>query len=83
MWGFRFSRENSDSVLYLEEGEVCLRLYGRNLERVGAFRFLGVYFDTRLTWAEHIERVVGKCKNVSSYRHVGNMSKDRTQALGG
>jgi hypothetical protein len=49
MWGFRFSRENSDSVLYQEEGEVCLRLYGRNLERVGAFRFLGVYFDTRLT----------------------------------
>jgi hypothetical protein len=40
--------------------EVHLKLYGSNLERVGAFRFLWVYFDTRLTWVEHIERVVGK-----------------------
>ena len=44
--------------------EICLRLYGRNVERIGSFRFLGVYFDTRLTWAEHIESVVGKCKKV-------------------
>ena len=29
-----------------------------------ASRFLGVYFDTTLTWAEHIEKVVGKCKKV-------------------
>ena len=44
--------------------EICLRLYGRHLERVGSFRFLGVYFDTKLTWAEHTYRVVGKCKKV-------------------
>ena len=38
MWGFRFSVENSDNVLYQVGGEVCLRLYGRNLERVGTFQ---------------------------------------------
>jgi hypothetical protein len=34
---------------------------GRNLKRVGVFRFLGVrYIDTEITWAEHINRVVIK-----------------------
>ena len=64
MWGFRFSVEKTQTVFFTRRkvrDEVCLRLYGRNLERVGAFRFLGVYFDIRLTWAEHIERVVGPC----------------------
>jgi hypothetical protein len=37
-----------------------LKLYGGNLEPVGVFRFLGVWFDTQMTWAEHINRAVVK-----------------------
>jgi hypothetical protein len=69
MWGFMFSAEKTETVFFTRRkvgDEVRLRLYRRHLERVGTFRFPGVYFDTRarLTWAEHIERVVGKCKKV-------------------
>ena len=43
MWGFRFSVENSVFFTRRKMGdEVCLRLYGRNLERVepsGSLRY--------------------------------------------
>ena len=35
---------------------------------VGAFRSIGANFDTRLTWAEHIEKVVGKSKVLNVMR---------------
>ena len=53
MRGFRFSVEKTQIVFFTKRkgrDEVHLRLYGRNLERVGAFRCLGVCCDTRLTW---------------------------------
>lgn len=39
-----------------------LRIYGKELERVRAFTFLGVLFDSPLTWADHIRKVEEKCK---------------------
>lgn len=41
-----------------------LKLYGHVLEKVESFRFLGMVFDVRLTWAGHIEKVIVKCKKV-------------------
>ena len=37
---------------------IKLKLYCRNLERVKSFTFLGVFFDTRLTWRDHVSNVV-------------------------
>ncbi len=34
------------------------------MERVHKFCFLGVHFDPRLTWSEHIRNVEDKCKKV-------------------
>lgn len=42
--------------------EYKLKLYNSNVERVGRFHFLGVQFDSRLTWREHVRDVVNKCK---------------------
>lgn len=39
-------------------------MYGRELERVGSFKFLGVTFDSRLTFAEQIKKIEDKCKKV-------------------
>ena len=41
-----------------------LRRYGTELERVGAFTFLGVLFDSKLTWADNITRIEEKSKKV-------------------
>ena len=34
------------------------------LERVESFRYLGLQFDKKLLWAEHIGKIVEKCKKV-------------------
>ena len=66
-WSFRFSVEKS-KVLFFGRKKVSedreIEMYGRRLERVSSFRFLGVIFDSGLTWGEHIDSVVGTCRKV-------------------
>uniref|UniRef100_A0A8C9ZX57 Reverse transcriptase domain-containing protein n=1 Tax=Sander lucioperca TaxID=283035 RepID=A0A8C9ZX57_SANLU len=45
-----FTRKKIDESIKLE-------LYGRTLERVKSFKFLGVYFDTGLTWRDHVSKI--------------------------
>ena len=68
-WGFRFSVEKTNIIFFSRRKiveEYKLKLYGRVLERVNVFRFLGVCFDSRLTWKTHIENIISKCKKVLS-----------------
>ena len=55
-WGFRFSVEKTKVTFFTRNKlkECNLKLYGSVLERVERFCFLGVHFDQRLTWREHI-----------------------------
>merc|ERR1712035_111460 len=66
-WGCRFSVEKTQTVFFtrkrIEEG-MKLKMYGETLERVGTFKFLGVLFDSRLTWGDHMRRIEEKCKKV-------------------
>ncbi len=66
-WGFKFSIEKTQTVFFtkkqIKEG-MKLNMYGKELERVGTFKCLGVIFDSRLTWADHIKKIEGKCKKV-------------------
>ncbi|CAJ1057143.1 RNA-directed DNA polymerase from mobile element jockey [Xyrichtys novacula] len=66
-WGCRFSVEKTQTIIFTGKRvgvDVSLSMYGRQLERVEAFKYLGVVFDKRLTWADHIKRVEGKCRKV-------------------
>ena len=66
-WSFRFSVEKSKVMFFgrkkIREG-IRLMMYGRSLERVDSFSFLGVIFDRGLTWRNHIDSVAEKCKKV-------------------
>merc|ERR1712035_301012 len=66
-WGCRFSVEKTQTVFFtrkrVEEG-MKLKMYGETLERVGTFKFLGVLFDSRLTWGDHMRRIEEKCRKV-------------------
>ena len=66
-WGCRFSVEKTQTVFFtrkrIEEG-MRLTMYGKVLERVSSFKYLGVIFDSRLTWIDHIKRIEDKCKKV-------------------
>ena len=41
-----------------------LSMYGQAIERVKVFKFLGVHFDERHTWKNHIDSIVDKCEKV-------------------
>nr|XP_054604977.1 uncharacterized protein LOC129166525 [Nothobranchius furzeri] len=43
---------------------VNLKWYGENLEQVKSFNYLGVIFDTRLTWKENISNIEERCRKV-------------------
>ncbi len=62
-WGFKLSIEKSQVICFAKCHKlVPLRLYGHGLEQVKAVRFLGVLFDEKLTWCQHIDKVKNKCK---------------------
>ena len=66
-WGCRFSVEKTQTVIFTSKRKlegVKLKMYGKELERVGSFKYLGVLFDAKLTWADHIKRIEDKCKKV-------------------
>ncbi len=65
--GCRFSVEKTQSVYFTSkriDESLIIRMYGKKIERVGTFKFLGVHFDSWLTWAEHIRRVEEKSYKV-------------------
>lgn len=37
---------------------------GNELERVDHSKYLGMWFDKRLTWAMHIQKIIEECKRV-------------------
>uniref|UniRef100_A0A669EWH7 Reverse transcriptase domain-containing protein n=1 Tax=Oreochromis niloticus TaxID=8128 RepID=A0A669EWH7_ORENI len=66
-WGFKFSVDKTKVMFFTRKRvgkDVKLKLYDQELERVSKFKFLGLWFDERLTWAAHIQKVVDKCKKV-------------------
>ncbi len=65
--GFKFSVEKTKIILFTNmkrKVDIKLKLYKQDLERVYSVRFLGAWFDSRLTWREHIGKMVGRCKRV-------------------
>lgn len=66
-WGFKFSVDKTKTMFFTRKrigSTVKLKLYNQELERVKQFKYLGVWFDERITWAIHIQKVVDKCKKV-------------------
>ncbi len=66
-WGFKFSVEKTKTVMFSRKRvvpEVCLKMYEKSLEREKVFKFLDMYFDAKLTWGEHVNKMVEKCQKV-------------------
>ena len=51
----------------------CIQLYGKTLERVAKFNYLGVVSDENLSWKDHIEYVSSKVS-----RRLGLLSRIRS-----
>ena len=51
----------------------CIQLYGKTLERVAKFSYLGVVLDENLSWKDHVEHVSSKVS-----RRLGLLSRIRS-----
>lgn len=66
-WGFKLSVEKTKVICFSRRHKVTpisMKLYEQPLELVKTVRFLGVWFDEKLTWNTHLDKVKNKCKKV-------------------
>jgi len=62
-WGFRISAEKTVVVPFTcAQNTVKLTVNGNVIKTAKTAKFLGMIFDLRLTWKDHIEHVVTRCK---------------------
>ena len=65
-WGFRISETKTTAVIFTRKHEpeknVELKIGNKNIRFEKSVKFLGMIFDRRLTWNEHISYVVERCK---------------------
>ena len=66
-WGFKLSVAKTKVICFSRRHKITsisLKLYEHPLEQVKAIRVLGVWFDEKLTWNVHLDKVNNKCKKV-------------------
>lgn len=64
-WGFRLSVEKTQYICLSKKREnprLDIKLYGQSLKQEKVIRYLGVWFDNKLTFKIHIQKMVDKCK---------------------
>jgi ribonuclease HI len=67
LWGFKISIAKTVYMIFtrkLKVPDINLYLDEEEIQGVNKFKFLGLVFDPKLSWNEHIKDVVNKCKNV-------------------
>ena len=67
LWGFKLNEKKTVAIIFSKNNEhlkhkVDIRINGKQIETVSSVKFLGLTFDQRLNWAEHINNVVISCK---------------------
>lgn len=66
-WGFKFSVEKTNTLFFTRKKigtDVKMYLYGKELKMTDWYTFLGTWFNERLTWNVHIDKMINKCKKV-------------------
>ena len=63
-WGFRFSVSKTKAMIFCRnktEHYISLKINNQNIEYVNQFKFLGLIFDTKFTWNDHINYIEKYC----------------------
>ena len=66
VWGFKISSSKTEAIIFritrgLKLDNLKLTLFGTTLKFAKKFKFLGMIFDERLTWNEHIKYLIERC----------------------
>ena len=63
-WGFTTNKKKSQGIIFTRKKNIGTNLYinGEAIAFVKTAVFLGITFDSRLTWAPYIDQIVQRCK---------------------
>lgn len=64
-WGLEFSSSKTKAIIFTHRhctNVAPLTFQGKEIEYVQKIKFLGMYFDRKLTWSYHIKYVADKCQ---------------------
>lgn len=62
--GFKISMEKTVAVLFTHRRDTVnktLRIYGDYIKIENKAKFLGIIFDSKLTWSDHVNYIMDKC----------------------
>ena len=81
--GYKFSNTKTHSILFNRRGErqrPSLKIYGQDITMQKEIKFLGLTFDTRLTWSKQVQNVKNHCTspiNLLRYLSHHNWGADK------
>ena len=64
-WGFKISKTKTTAVIFshkTKDQDVELKIGDTKIQIKNSVKFLGVILDKKLSWNEHIQYVVDRCK---------------------
>ena len=72
LWRQKFNASKSEVLPFAwQPTTVKLRLNGSEVPQVPVLRILGLFFDPRLNWKAHVDRVLNRCRrNLSWFRRL-------------
>ena len=60
-WGFRFSVSKTKAMIFTSrkklESQNKVKIYNQDIVYVNQFKFLGLIFDNKFTWNEHVNYI--------------------------
>ena len=75
--GYRFSNTKTKAIIFSrrERAIPSLKLYNQEIPTEKEIKFLGLTFDSRLTWSSHIKRIKKECQSpMTLLRHLSHLN---------
>jgi ribonuclease HI/exonuclease III len=64
-WGFNLSPAKSTGIIFSNKKKVPnfgIKIFGADIGMVKSAKFLGLVFDSKMTWSKHVDYIIDRCK---------------------